>query len=209
MWFSVSHGYGFIKRVDTKQRVYVHYTGIQKTNPKECFRSLRSNDMVEFELANGKKGIKAINVTGPSGVPVKGNKYATDRDQHWCYPRYGGPPHNFQRNDQYCKGGERMRVVESATDRRNAVPPQPEERGVGENPMSYLYPERYGPANEYSTISGDKKSMVVHRNQLKKYSSSHREAVESQLTEAERSSTPESPCNSDPTAEMLNVFRPV
>ncbi|XP_063783628.1 Y-box-binding protein 1-like [Pseudophryne corroboree] len=125
VWFSVPRGYGFIKRTDTKKRVYVHYTAIQKARLEECFRSLGSGEMVEFELANGKKGIKAINVTGPGGVQVQGNKHATGRKQYWCCPHCRDPPHNCQQDYQHNRSGEEQGEAQS-TEKRQQEPVIPE-----------------------------------------------------------------------------------
>ncbi|XP_063798285.1 Y-box-binding protein 3-like [Pseudophryne corroboree] len=118
VWFSVPRGYGFIKRTDTKKRVYVHYTAIQKASLEQCFRSLGSGEMVEFELANGKKGIKAINVTGPGGVQVQGNKHATCHKQYWCCSYCRDPPHNCQQDYQHNRSGEEQGEAKSAEERQ-------------------------------------------------------------------------------------------
>jgi len=59
-WFSESKGYGFIEyrsEGDAKD-VFVHYSGIQGGG----FKTLHENDQVEFELIEGDKGPKAVNV---------------------------------------------------------------------------------------------------------------------------------------------------
>ena len=57
-WFDTKKGYGFIKQSDGDD-VFVHYKGIVG----EGFKSLRSGEEVEFEIANGPKGPQATNVT--------------------------------------------------------------------------------------------------------------------------------------------------
>jgi len=59
-WFNESKGYGFIESEATEgsKDVFVHHTGIQGAG----FRTLRENQNVEFELIEGEKGPKAVNV---------------------------------------------------------------------------------------------------------------------------------------------------
>lgn len=57
-WFDPAKGYGFIQR-DGGGDVFVHHTAIVT----EGFRSLEEGQRVEFEVADGNKGPKAVNVT--------------------------------------------------------------------------------------------------------------------------------------------------
>ena len=56
-WFNASKGYGFIRR-ESGEDVFVHYSSIQgsgfKTLPEEC--------EVEFDIEQGDKGPRAVNV---------------------------------------------------------------------------------------------------------------------------------------------------
>ena len=56
-WFNEQKGYGFIEREDSSD-VFVHYADIQG----EGFRVLVEGDEVEFEVEQGEKGPKAVNV---------------------------------------------------------------------------------------------------------------------------------------------------
>ena len=56
-WFNDSKGYGFISQEDGTD-VFVHHTAIQS----EGFRSLREEQLVEFEVVLGTKGLQAQNV---------------------------------------------------------------------------------------------------------------------------------------------------
>ncbi len=56
-WFNNSKGYGFITS-DDGQDAFVHYSDVQA----EGFKSLEEGDAVEFEMTQGPKGNKAVNV---------------------------------------------------------------------------------------------------------------------------------------------------
>jgi len=56
-WFNASKGFGFITAEDGTD-AFVHHGDIQA----EGFKSLREGDEVEFELTQGPKGPKAVNV---------------------------------------------------------------------------------------------------------------------------------------------------
>jgi cold shock protein len=56
-WFSSKKGYGFIT-MDDGQEVFVHYTSIDGNG----FRSLEQGEEVQFEVAQGPKGLQAAKV---------------------------------------------------------------------------------------------------------------------------------------------------
>ncbi len=56
-WFNDAKGFGFLQS-DDGQDVFVHQTEIQT----DGFRSLAEGARVEFELTQGTKGPKALNV---------------------------------------------------------------------------------------------------------------------------------------------------
>ena len=57
-WFNESKGYGFITSEDNVD-VFVHYSSIEGNG----FKTLAEGDAVRFEIEQGPKGPKVINVT--------------------------------------------------------------------------------------------------------------------------------------------------
>ena len=53
-FFNESKGYGFITQDENSADLFVHHTGL--------IDKVRENDKVEFEVAEGKKGMNAVNV---------------------------------------------------------------------------------------------------------------------------------------------------
>ncbi|MEW6585869.1 MAG: cold-shock protein, partial [Nitrospirota bacterium] len=56
-WFNESKGFGFITSDDGKD-FFVHYSSIQSNG----FKSLSEGDNVSFDIEDGPKGPRAINV---------------------------------------------------------------------------------------------------------------------------------------------------
>ena len=53
-FFNGSKGYGFIKDTDTQGKFFVHING--------CLEEIKENNMVQFELEKGMKGMNAVRV---------------------------------------------------------------------------------------------------------------------------------------------------
>ena len=75
-WFSDMRGYGFITDEDGKD-VFVHYTGILMEGRK----TLNQNDVVEFEIGEGKDGrSQAVNVKRQLSVNEDGSVTAYEAE---------------------------------------------------------------------------------------------------------------------------------
>lgn len=53
-FFNETKGFGFIKSNETGEEVFVHVSGLVD--------EIRQNDVVEYELERGKKGMNAVRV---------------------------------------------------------------------------------------------------------------------------------------------------
>jgi CspA family cold shock protein len=53
-FFNASKGYGFISDLDSGKEYFVHVSNL--------IDEVRDNDLVEYELKDGKKGLNAVNV---------------------------------------------------------------------------------------------------------------------------------------------------
>lgn len=68
-WFSKRHGYGFIQRLDTKDRVFCH---ISQLCPEwEGYKNLYPGEYVTFDIKEGEDDkVEAIQVRGIGGGPL-------------------------------------------------------------------------------------------------------------------------------------------
>lgn len=57
-WFNNKKGYGFIQKDSDGKDIFAHYSAIKM----EGYKSLRTNDTVEFEVVDGEKGPQAANI---------------------------------------------------------------------------------------------------------------------------------------------------
>ncbi|WP_425955444.1 cold-shock protein [Xylanimonas sp. McL0601] len=57
-WFNAEKGYGFIAPEDGSQDVFAHYSAIVSNG----YRTLEEGQRVEFDTAQGPKGLQAENI---------------------------------------------------------------------------------------------------------------------------------------------------
>jgi CspA family cold shock protein len=57
-WFNESKGFGFITQDDGGADVFAHYSEIKG----DGFRNLSEGDAVSFDVVQGDKGLKAVNI---------------------------------------------------------------------------------------------------------------------------------------------------
>ncbi|PQQ03252.1 cold shock protein 2 [Prunus yedoensis var. nudiflora] len=70
-WFNDTKGFGFITPDIESEDLFVHQSSIRS----DGFRSVAEGESVEFQIAVGEDGkTKAIDVTGPNGAPLQGNR---------------------------------------------------------------------------------------------------------------------------------------
>lgn len=65
-WFDAKKGYGFIEHPEDGSDVFVHYSQI---TTDRRFRTLRTGELVQFELSDGPKGLHARNVSSLEEAP--------------------------------------------------------------------------------------------------------------------------------------------
>lgn len=58
-WFNSQKGYGFITNAENGEDVFVHFSGIAG----EGFKTLEEGQNVTFDIAEGNRGLQAVNVT--------------------------------------------------------------------------------------------------------------------------------------------------
>jgi cold shock protein len=82
-WFDAKKGYGFIVHPDGENDIFVHYSAI---DTERRFKTLRTGQIVEFELSDGPKGLHASNVIPTDDVDEFSEEAETyeaaDRGEH-------------------------------------------------------------------------------------------------------------------------------
>lgn len=97
-FYSVQKCYGFIKRDDTKEYVFVHSKSVSGKNERRVTRSLAKGEHVEFDVVLSDRSPEAINVTGLNNEPVLGSEYALISMQWHQYNDY---KRDLIRNGEY------------------------------------------------------------------------------------------------------------
>ena len=80
-WFSPKKGYGFLT-MDDGQEVFVHYTAIDGNG----FRSLEQGEHVQFDVAQGPKGLQAAKVTRDGARQQAAGAADPDNSGRLCRP---------------------------------------------------------------------------------------------------------------------------
>ncbi|MBM3287874.1 MAG: cold shock domain-containing protein [Candidatus Eisenbacteria bacterium] len=62
-WFSDAKGYGFIQQEDGSPDIFVHFSEIDGSG----FRTLQEGMLVDFDIQEGPKGMKAVAVRKAEG----------------------------------------------------------------------------------------------------------------------------------------------
>ena len=72
-WYSADKGYGFIKRDDTSEDIYCHYSAILS----DGFHNLEEGERVEFEVKQGHNSARdqARNISAIGGAPLAGSRW--------------------------------------------------------------------------------------------------------------------------------------
>ena len=71
-WFNNKKGYGFIQKDSDGKDIFAHYSAIKM----EGYKSLKTNDTVEFSVVDGEKGPQAADIVVlahesiPQGAPA-------------------------------------------------------------------------------------------------------------------------------------------
>jgi|Transcript_100571 cold shock CspA family protein len=100
IFFHSQRGYGFIERLDGEDDIFVHQNAIQA----EGRRDLAEGEEVEFNVIEENGQIKAIDVTGPGGVNVKGaplwqrGKHRKEKIESGTWRGHWGPLERIRRD---------------------------------------------------------------------------------------------------------------
>jgi len=100
IFFHSQRGFGFIERFDGEDDIFVHQNAIQA----EGRRDLAEGEEVEFNVIEENGQIKAIDVTGPGGVNVKGaplwqrGKHRKDKIESGSWRGHWGPLERLRRD---------------------------------------------------------------------------------------------------------------
>lgn len=78
-WFDAKKGYGFIVHPQGQSDIFVHYSSI---DTEKRFKTLRTGQVVEFELQDGPKGLHASNVSPIDTVGDEGEESTYTATDH-------------------------------------------------------------------------------------------------------------------------------
>lgn len=131
-WFNNRKGFGFLTDMDTKDEVFVHFSGVDV--PEGVFKALYEGEYVSYNESTDDNGKKvAVNVTGVKGGPLLCQNetkrvYLVTKDENGNAPlrlgrgRGRGPPR-----------GNRRRRYERSTEQAEESSQQEESAPVEES----------------------------------------------------------------------------
>jgi cold shock protein len=64
-WFNNKKGYGFLQKDSDGKDIFIHYSAITM----EGYKTLKTNDVVSFDVVQGEKGPMAANVVVTHPAP--------------------------------------------------------------------------------------------------------------------------------------------
>lgn len=167
--FDPSKGFGFITVDDGSGDVFVHYTEIQA----QGFKSLAEGESVEFEIVTQSDGRrKAVNVTGPNGANVQGQKRNNfGGGQQGNYNNFNnmgnnrgfGGGYNPNNNNYNNYGGGQRGGYNKGFGGRGGAPPQQIPQFGGFNNNNYQNPQQppqqFGAYNQPQTNMNNMNNM--------------------------------------------------
>ena len=177
-WFNVKRGFGFITHDGTREDIFAHHSSIVRNNPRKYLRSLGDGERVEFNVVKGRKGVMAINVTGPRGANVVGSRYAANIDE--LNPRHHASRlvDNRQRRNNRCVGVE---------DYQSSVRPGGGSRNLCSGRRFLQRDQDYQPRQPRSGVSYDQPRESMPRPDIGRREDNHRERHATDVTQNQTS----------------------
>ena len=83
-WFNNKKGYGFIQKDSDSKDIFVHFSAIDM----EGYKTLKTNDLVEFEITQGDKGPQASMVKVIGEAPKEETSEPIEPIEEWGIFRY-------------------------------------------------------------------------------------------------------------------------
>ena len=109
-WFSSKLGYGFIKRNDNGEDLFMYNSAIIKNNPRKVSRSVADGEEVLFDVVLTKKGPEAANISGLNGEAVKGSQFVAEK-RHFRVHVWSGHGQGDGMRVEAKKEGEGVREI--------------------------------------------------------------------------------------------------
>ena len=130
-----------------REDIFVHHSSIVRNTPRKYRRSVCDGERVEFDVVEGRKGVMAINVTGPCGANVFGSRYAANIDELNLHHHASRLSDNRQRPRS---GGARTIEYQSTNSRGGAG-----KKHLNDRASSHSEDQDYQPRQPRSGLSYD------------------------------------------------------